>query len=81
VLVRATLEAEAAGAGEVTRAHLQAAFSDFIPPANSREREMQTLCAVMECTSRELLPAKYRDADRGAIMARISEIKLALRIG
>jgi len=81
VLVRATLEAEAADASEVSAEHLKKAFTDFIPPANSIEREMQTLCAVMECTSRELLPAKYRDADRGAIMARISEIKLALRIG
>jgi ATP-dependent 26S proteasome regulatory subunit len=81
VLVRATLEAEAAGASEVTAEHLKAAFTDFIPPANTMEREMQTLCAVMECTSRELLPAKYRDMDRAAVMARISEIKLALRIG
>jgi len=81
VLVRATLEAEAAGAGEVTRAHLQAAFSDFIPPANSREREMQTLCAVLESTSRELLPARFRDADRGDIQARVNAIKLELRIG
>jgi hypothetical protein len=81
VLVRATLEAEAAEASEVTEEHVKKAFHDFIPPANSLEREMQTLCAVMECTSRELLPAKFRDADRGKVMARIGEIQLALRLG
>jgi SpoVK/Ycf46/Vps4 family AAA+-type ATPase len=81
VLVRATLEAEAAGSSEVLREHLQRAFADFIPPANSREREMQVLCAVLESTSRELLPARYRDVDRGEIQARISAIKLELRIG
>lgn len=81
VLVRATLEAEAAGGSEVAREHLQKAFADFIPPANSREREMQILCAVLESTSRELLPARYRDMDRGEIQARISAIKMELRIG
>jgi SpoVK/Ycf46/Vps4 family AAA+-type ATPase len=81
VLVRATLEAEAAGSSEVTREHLEKVFADFIPPANSREREMQILCAVLESTSRELLPARYREMDRGEIQARVSEIKLELRIG
>jgi SpoVK/Ycf46/Vps4 family AAA+-type ATPase len=81
VLVRATLEAEAAGSTEVAREHMERAFADFIPPANSREREMQILCAVLESTSRELLPARFRDMDRGDIQARVSEIKSELRIG
>ncbi len=80
VLVRATLEAEAADSSEVTRDHLRKAFSDFIPPANSREREMQTLCAVLESTSRELLPARFREMDRGDVEARINAIKLDLRL-
>jgi SpoVK/Ycf46/Vps4 family AAA+-type ATPase len=80
VLVRATLEAEASGSDAVTSDHLRAAFADFIPPANSLEREMQILCAVLESTSRELLPPRFREADRGRIQARINEIKLELRI-
>jgi SpoVK/Ycf46/Vps4 family AAA+-type ATPase len=81
VLVRATLEAEAAGSSEVKGEHLEKAFEDFIPPANSLEREMQTLCAVLESTSRELLPTRFRDADRGEVQARVNAIKLELRIG
>lgn len=80
VLVRAVLEAEAAESPEVLPEHLKKAFTDFIPPANSREREMQILCAVLESTSRELLPERYRDLDRGEIMARIAEIKRELRM-
>jgi SpoVK/Ycf46/Vps4 family AAA+-type ATPase len=80
VLVRAILEAEAAQAPAVTADHLRAAFADFIPPANSREREMQILCAVLECTSRELLPEKFRDIDRGEVQARVAEIKRELRL-
>lgn len=80
VLVRAALEAEAADAKEVGAEHLRQAFADFIPPANTIEREMQILCAVLECTSRELLPEKYRELDRGAAQARINEIKRTLRL-
>ena len=41
---------------------------------------MQILCAVLESTSRELLPQKYRDMDRGDIQGRIQEIKTELRL-
>jgi SpoVK/Ycf46/Vps4 family AAA+-type ATPase len=80
VLVRAVLEAEAAESSEVLAEHLQKAFTDFIPSANSREREMQILCAVLESTSRELLPERYRNLDRADVQARISEIKRELRL-
>ena len=80
VLVRAMLEAGAAGATEVTADHLRLAFADFIPSANSLERELQVLYAVLESTSRELLPATYRTMDRGAVQARIHEIRMDLRM-
>ena len=80
VLVRATLEAEAAGSAQVAAEHLQKALADFIPPANSREREMQILCAVLESTSRELLPERFRTLDRGDVQARIQEIRRELRL-
>ncbi|HLT46361.1 MAG TPA: AAA family ATPase [Rubricoccaceae bacterium] len=59
----------------VTRADLQAAVDDFIPPSYPLEVELQTLAAVMECTSRSMLPAKFRDLDREAIVRRIAELK------
>lgn len=80
VIVRAVLEAEAAESAEVLQEHLKKAFEDFIPSINSREREMQILCAVLESTSRELLPPRFRELDRGAIQARIAEIKRELRM-
>jgi SpoVK/Ycf46/Vps4 family AAA+-type ATPase len=79
VLVRAVLEAAAAEAGEVGAEHLQRALADFIPPANSLERELQVLYAVLESTSRELLPAAYRNLDRNTVQARVHEIRLGLR--
>jgi SpoVK/Ycf46/Vps4 family AAA+-type ATPase len=81
VLVRAALEAEAAEAPEISADHLRKAFADFIPSTNSLEREMQILCSVLECTSRELLPPFYRDMDRSEIQGRVQEIKMLLRLG
>ena len=37
------------------------AFEDFIPATSPLERELQILVAVQECTSREVLPERYRD--------------------
>lgn len=79
VLVRSILEAEAAGSSEVTLEHLQRAFADFIPTTNNLERELQILAAILECTSRELLPERFRDIDRAAVQLRLSEIKLELK--
>ena len=80
VLVRATLEAEAEGTSEVKAEHLKRVFADFIAPSNSCEREMQILCAVLESTSRDLLPAKYKDMDRRDIQGQIEAIKRELRL-
>jgi SpoVK/Ycf46/Vps4 family AAA+-type ATPase len=80
VLVRAVQEAEAAEVSEVSAEHLKKAFEDFLPSSNYREREMQILCAVLESTSRELLPERYRNMDRGDIQAMIAEIKKDLRL-
>jgi SpoVK/Ycf46/Vps4 family AAA+-type ATPase len=79
ILVRSVLEAEAEESPEIRPEHLRKAFADFIPATDSVEREMQILCAVLECTSRELLPERYRDLDRSAIRERIAEIKNGLR--
>ena len=77
--MRAVLEAESADSSQVTAEHLARALGDFIPPANSLERELQILVAVLESTSKELLPPRYRDLERAAIQARVNELKMILR--
>ena len=49
---------------------LKAAIEDFIPPSYPEEIELQNLAAVLECTSRSLLPEIYRKMDRGEVMRR-----------
>ena len=43
------------------------------------EIEMQNLAAVLECTSRCLLPAKCREMDRAAVARRAKELALLIR--
>ena len=47
---------------------LKAALEDFIPPSYPTEIDLQNLVAVLECTSKSLLPTKYRDIDRSELI-------------
>jgi AAA+ superfamily predicted ATPase len=77
-LTRSKFKAAAMGLPQVTLDVLNMTFADFIPPNYPEEIELQTLCAVLECTSRELLPDEYRDMDRSEISMRVEELKMML---
>ncbi len=81
ILARALLVADAAhgnGEPEVSIETLRSAFADFIPATSPLERELQILVAVQECTSREVLPERYRSMDRETVFARINELRSLL---
>ena len=48
---------------------------DFIPSDLARQREYQELLAVLECTSRELLPERYREISREVLQQRVQDIR------
>jgi AAA+ superfamily predicted ATPase len=75
LLTRAKFRAAASNGGAVTPAMLQEAVEDFIPPVYPLEVELQTLSAVLECTSKSLLPEQYRTSDREWIVRRVEELK------
>ncbi len=74
-LTRAKFRAAAEKLDVVTPAVLDMALADFIPPTYPEEVELQTLNAVIECTSKELLPERYREMDRNEILSKIEELK------
>jgi hypothetical protein len=78
-LTRAKFRAAAEDKSNVSPEILDAALNDFLPPTYPEEIELQTLSAVIECTSKELLPERYRNMDRSEILSKIDELKL--RIG
>ena len=73
----AARDGSANGAAEsrVTKEILQEVVEDFIPPTYPEEVELQTLAAVLECTSQALLPEQYRSMDRETIVRRVQELK------
>jgi AAA+ superfamily predicted ATPase len=82
ILARAVLANDAASADanpDVPIDTLRQAFADFIPATSALERELQILVAVQECTSREVLPERYRSMDRETVLARINELRALLK--
>ncbi len=78
-LTRAKFRAAAQEQESVTPEILDLALNDFLPPTYPEEIELQTLSAVIECTSKELLPERYQEMDRGEILEKIEDLKF--RIG
>jgi len=77
-LTRAKFQAVARGLVEPTRQVLEAVLADFLPPSYPQEIELQNYVAVLECTSQELLPERYRKLDRQAVYARVQQLKAQL---
>ena len=75
LMTRAKFRAVAAGDDSVTREILESVVDDFIPPTYPLEVELQTLVAVLECTSRELLPERYRSMSREDIVRNVQSLK------
>lgn len=78
-LTRAKFRAAAEGISEVTPELLDQVFDDFLPPTYPEEVELQTLTAVIECTSRSLLPERFRTLDRSKLLKRVEELKQTIR--
>ncbi|MEX0928204.1 MAG: AAA family ATPase [Balneolales bacterium] len=74
-LTRAMFQASTEGKRSVSKTILEEAFLDFIPPSYPDEIELQTLAAIIECTSHSLLPPGYRHADRSKLALRLEELK------
>jgi len=53
--------------------------ADFVAPSYPTGIELQNLVAVLECTSKSLLPEAYRDMDRGEIPRRVGEFSAMSR--
>ncbi len=79
VLTRARLRSALEGEAIVDAEDVKAALLDFVSPSYPSEIELQNLAAVLECTSRALLPEKYRDADRAELIRRANELALLAR--
>jgi SpoVK/Ycf46/Vps4 family AAA+-type ATPase len=78
ILIRAKLKAAMADRSFVTKEDMEETMTDFIPPAYPHEIELQNLVAVLECTSKEMVPKRFQNLDRTKLVRDIQELKSLL---
>jgi len=59
----------------ITREDMEETMADFVPPAYPHEIDLQNLVAVLECTSKEMVPKRFQNLDRGKLVRDIRELK------
>ena len=78
ILIRAKFNAAMHNHVTVTQEDLETTVHDFIPPAYPHEIELQNLVAVLECTSREMVPKRFQNLDRARLVQDIRDLKTLL---
>lgn len=78
VMTRVARQALIEGESSISRARLAAGLNDFVPSAQSLEKRLQILAAILECTDARFLPASYRALDRSVVQAELSAIRAQL---
>jgi|HubBroStandDraft_6_1064221.scaffolds.fasta_scaffold12045_2 AAA+ superfamily predicted ATPase len=79
VLVRAHMRSSLQNKTAIDAQDLEAAIDDFIPPYYPTEIDLQNLVAVLECTSKSLLPKQYRDMDRADLIRQTTALQAQSR--
>jgi ATP-dependent 26S proteasome regulatory subunit len=78
ILIRAKFQAAMENHVIITKEDLEITIKDFVPPAYPHEIELQNLVAVLECTSREMVPKSFQNIDRGKLISEIGQLKILL---
>lgn len=78
VLIRAKFKATMDNRSFVTKEDIEETLKDFVPPAYPHEIELQNLVAVLECTSKEMVPKRFQNLDRTKLVQDIQELKSLL---
>jgi SpoVK/Ycf46/Vps4 family AAA+-type ATPase len=75
VLTRTRMRSALRNSAAVAAEDVRTVLDDFVPPSYPSEIELQNLVAVLECTSRSLLPERYRTANRSQLTQRLDQLR------
>jgi SpoVK/Ycf46/Vps4 family AAA+-type ATPase len=78
-LTRAKFKAASLGLEKVNFDIIAQVFTDFLPPTYPEEIELMTYSAVLESTSKELLPKRFRDMSRQQVLEVVEDLKSRIR--
>jgi len=62
----------------ITKKDLEETIKDFVPPTYPHEIELQNLVAVLECTSREMVPKRLQNIHQNKLVSEIKKLKILL---
>lgn len=77
-LTRAKFRAAVEGQDMPTTEHIRQTMSDFIPPEYPEQVQLMELAAVLECTSRALLPERFAHLSRAEVLEKYRILKAQL---
>ena len=78
ILVRAKFIAASDGKDIITTSNIEEAINNFIPAVYPYEVELQNLVSVLECTNKEMIPAKYASTPKTKIAESVRHMKAVL---
>ena len=78
-LTRAKFKAASLGLDQVDLDIIVQVFNDFLPPTYPEEIELMEYSAVLECTSKELLPPRFRNMAREDVLEKVEDLKMRIR--
>lgn len=78
IMTRAARQTAVAREETISRERLAVALLDFVPSAQSLEKRLQILAAIIECTDARFLSPQYRTLDRTAVQAELAALKATL---
>jgi len=76
MLIRARRIARQSKREEITQEDIERVAREFVPARDELALEYQTLVAILEATSREMIPPKYRHLSPADLSRRIEELKM-----
>jgi hypothetical protein len=79
MLIRAKQRAVMEGRTMISREDMEEVMGDYNPPLYEHEIRLQNLAAVLECTSKKMVPKRFQDLSSSRLLAEIQELKALLR--
>jgi AAA+ superfamily predicted ATPase len=79
MLIRAKQAAVMEGRSMISREDMEEVMADYNPPLYEHEIRLQNLAAVLECTSRKMVPRRFQDIPSTKLLAEIQQLKALLR--
>ncbi len=78
ILIRARFNAALNNRVVISEEDIVKTAAEFLPPTYPHEIDLQNYAALLECTSREMIPAQFRDIDKNQIVGEIKQLKILL---